>query len=183
MRVSVEDAQLYTPAEYTALTGSRWQRLDLVAPRGKKPALDWQKASGKWTTAVLPIESDKAIAANESRSMLALKQQFEINESPARAVLEIRFKNGSFNRKPQAERLDGHQPRPATTTRVAITLDGKLLRDHDMAVHIGHGKCVSYLELTDEEVASLTSGSHEIGLLLPSANEIYSLDVQLLSYR
>ena len=50
-------------------------------------------------------------------------------------------------------------------------------------VHAGHEKAVSYLELLDEEVASLTAGSHEIGLLFPTANDLYSLDVQLMSYQ
>ncbi|EMI57074.1 glycoside hydrolase family 2 protein [Rhodopirellula sallentina] len=174
---------LFKPVEYSVVNGGRWQRMSLVTPKGKKPKLDWEKATGEWTTTELPMESAQGLGTDEERSMLALKQQFEISESPQRAVLEIRFKNGSFNREPKPERLDGHQPRPAVTTRVAITLDGKPFRDHLMSVHTGHGLSVSYLELTNEEVAALSTGAHEIGLMFPAANELYSLDVQLLSYR
>ncbi|MEM1070248.1 MAG: sugar-binding domain-containing protein [Planctomycetota bacterium] len=175
--------QLSTPVQYTPLTGRDWVRHEVRTPRGKKPKLDWPTATRKWSEVTLPLHANEGLVVDKSRSMLALNQSFEIRTPPSRAVLEIRFENTSRNQQPKPERLDGHQPRPAATTRVAITIDGKPFRDHSMSVHAGHGKCVSYLELTDDEAASLTSGSHEIGLLVPSANELYSLDVQLLSYR
>ncbi|MEM7473525.1 MAG: glycoside hydrolase family 2 TIM barrel-domain containing protein [Planctomycetota bacterium] len=175
--------QLYTPVDYQSLTGNHWQRMDLVTPKGKKPALAWNSFPGDWQKVKLPIASDQAIAKDEARSMLALHQRFEIAERPTRAVLEVRFKNGSCKQKSKSERLDGHQPRPASSTRIAIMIDGKPFRDHIMAVHSGHGLCASYLELTDVEVKTLSSGAHEISVLIPAANELYSLDIQLLSYR
>ena len=69
------------------------------------------------------------------------------------------------------------------TTRVGVFLDGQLIRDHRMKVHAGHGKSVSYLELTDDEVASLAEGTHEIGLVFPNATGLHALDIALLEYR
>ena len=63
-----------------------------------------------------------------------------------------------------------------------VVLDGRPIRDHKMDVHAGHGQCVSYLELTDQELDSLVTGPHEIGLLFPTADDLYSVDVQLLTY-
>jgi len=52
-----------------------------------------------------------------------------------------------------------------------------------MKVHAGHGKCVSFLELTDEEAATLAAGSHEIGLIFPDATDLHTLDIALLTYK
>jgi hypothetical protein len=174
---------LYTPVKYENLTGNQWEWSSQTAPKGKSPKLDWATVSNDWKVASLPIDSDTAIAENKEECMIAFRNKFSIKKIPQRAVLEITFKNGSFKTKPLEERLDGFRPRTTASTRVLVTLDGKDFRDHMMRVHAGHGKCVSYLELSDEEVTSLTVGSHELGLLFPTANEIYSLDVKLLGYQ
>ncbi|MEM0968684.1 MAG: sugar-binding domain-containing protein, partial [Verrucomicrobiota bacterium] len=147
--------QLYTPATYTTLTGTDWERSDAPAPEGKNPEPDWDAVTGNWKPMKLPVDSDKIIAANKKQGMLALRQKFTIKESLKRAVLEIRFKNGAYKTKPRPERLNGFQARSTVVTRVGVSLNGKVVRDHSMQVHAGHGECVSYLELTDEEVASL----------------------------
>jgi hypothetical protein len=66
---------------------------------------------------------------------------------------------------------------------MAVFIDGQLMRDHQMKVHAGHGMSVSYLELTDDEVAALATGPHEIGLVFPNATGLYALDVALLEYQ
>ncbi|MEM6692435.1 MAG: sugar-binding domain-containing protein [Planctomycetota bacterium] len=174
--------QLYTPVTYTTLTGKEWLHLNQASPKGKNPKLDWKSVSGSWKSTSLPIDSDHFIASGRGLGALALKQAFEIEERPSRCVLEIAFKNAASSMKPRRERLDGHQPRPTSNTRILVALDGQPIREHKMDVHTGHGKCVSYLELTDEEVALLGTGSHEIGLLFPTADKMYFVSAELLSY-
>jgi len=185
--------RLYTSPEYTALTrDGNWKQQTGVLPRGgavvKKrggpPALShvWPKLIGSWTDANLPYDSEKPIVSNAQKPMLALKQTFEVAATPRHAVLEIRFRNPSWRTEVPPERLDGHQGRSSVITRIGVVIDGRLIRTHSMKVHVGHGRSVSYLELTDEEVASLTRGEHEIGLIFPNASGLYTLDVSLLEY-
>ena len=138
--------------------------------------------SSEWKAETLPIDSDKKLAANKQSALLALRQRFELSKTPKRAVLEITIKNSAFNHTLPKERLDGHQHRPRFVSRVLTYLDGKLLRDHSVSIHSGHGKSLTYLELTDEELASLKSGAHELGLLFPGADALYFVDAKLLEY-
>jgi hypothetical protein len=174
--------RLFTPVSYTNLTGSGWEQQKGPEHEAKQ-ALKWSQLNGTWIPVTLPLEANEPLSQNKREPLLALRQSFDLKLAPERAVVEILLNNSAFNMPVPTERLDGVQSRHRETTKIYLYLDGKLLRDHEMSVHAGHGRAVSFLELTDAEVASLKAGRHELGILFPNANGLLFVDANLLQYR
>ncbi|HOX59948.1 MAG TPA: glycoside hydrolase family 2 TIM barrel-domain containing protein [Candidatus Paceibacterota bacterium] len=180
---------LASPARYTELAGEgTWQAMAISRVAG--PAADpvrsapWAQPNfeaSKTRTIRLPW-SGPSLAANDAGMALGLVQKFTIKSSPRRAVLEIRALHKEASEPPRRERLNGHAELFRSEINCVTWLDGKFHRRARAGIQPRHGEVVTFLELTDGEVAALTPGEHTLGITIQNPAATVRFSAKLLAY-
>jgi hypothetical protein len=176
---------LSKPLHYTELLGNgEW----LAGPVTATPRNDDQP-NAAWTgagvpAAFMPFALPRAGAPlnREGTSALGLRRSLTLTQKPAHAVIEIRAQHRNALKQPPPERLNGHATQPTASVDLVTYLDGRLHRRTACKVQTGQGEAVTFLELTDAELASLTPGEHTLAVEVANPEETTSLSVKLLGY-
>ncbi len=179
---------LSAPLTYEELVGSgEWKQAEVGAV-GRKLA----EASPAWTKGLggmrdpanitLPYAGGPLAKAPGRGRALGLRREYSLKGRPGRAVIEIRAQHTDALGEPPEPRLDGHHPRAAVNVPFISYLDGQLHRRGVVGLERGQGEGVTFLELTDAELATLTPGRHSLSIELPQPDAVIAFDAKLLSY-
>ncbi len=112
-----------------------------------------------------------------------LRREFTLGAKPSRLVLEIRATQSDSLGTPPAEKLDGHRPQVRAVVSIVTYLDGELHRRNRVGGLVGQGEGVTFLELTDAEIARLTPGAHTLAIEIQNPAAAVRFDARILSYR
>lgn len=181
-------ASLSVPLQYRDLAGDgQWLGgpVTSTAAAAADPVAPWAQPGAKpsgFKPVALPHAGGPISVTTRAATAFGLRRDFTLTERPVHAVIEVRATHADSFGKPPAEKLDGvpNQVRP----RVAIVtyLDGRLHRRNRVGELAGRGDAVTFLELTEAEIATLTPGPHTIAIEIERPGATVTFDARLLTY-
>ena len=181
-------ASLSVPLHYSDLIGTGEWLGGQVAPapsNAPAPAAPWAQlgsAPTEFKPVTLPHAGRLTTVAVSPATAFGLRRTFTLTARPAHAVLELRATHADSFGRPPAEKLDGAGEQVRATVSIITYLDGRFHRRNRVSELVGQGEGVTYLELTDAEIAALTPGEHAIAIEIQNPADTVAFGAKLLTY-
>jgi hypothetical protein len=179
---------LSVPLHYRDLAGKGEWLGGPVAPTptaATDPVAPWAQPGtplSEFKPVVLPHTGRPLSITTPAATAFGLRWTFTLAAKPAHAVLELRATHADSFAPPPTEKPDGVSAQVRATVSVVTYLDGRLHRRNRVSELVGQGEAVTFLELTEAEIATLTPGAHTLAIEIENPAATVTFDARLLTY-
>ena len=181
-------ASLSVPLHYRELAGQGDWRGGPVTPTpsaATDPGASWAQpgaAPSGFKPMTLPHAGRPIAVSTPAATAFGLRRTFTLAARPAHAVLELRATHTDSFGTPPPEKLNGMGEQVRATVSLVTYLDGRLHRRNRVSGLVGQGEAVTFLELTEAEIATLAPGDHTFAIEIQNPDATVTFDARLLTY-